>query len=340
MNIRFYFSVLLLLFSITSLAQTASEHYDKAMMYKGRENYTEAWRNLSKAMVLEPDNKVFKSEMANIQYMRRAFYEAIPLYEEMLSEDEENLIYLTRLAEMCSMSPQKLKGAKYAERASKMKPTDGEVNMILAQTYMEVDYYKEAIRLFQEAEKALPTNKHIPYKIARCYLKMGKNREAISYYLKSIQLDPSNSSLLYDAAIAHYNANRFEEAIQLFQKAEDQGYMKTKGLYQNWSLPYIAIRDYTNAISFLMKAKELAPYDKNLSLDIADVYMEASDTKKARNLLESLLEDNEDDAEVLYNLGMTYYKDGNQGKAEKYFEKAFKIDPSLKSLRYSKMGFN
>jgi tetratricopeptide (TPR) repeat protein len=337
---KFYLILLFPFVSINLLAQTANEHFEKAMMYKGRENFTEAWRNLSKAIVIEPKNSTYKSEMANIQYMRRAFYEAIPLYEEILQQDEDNLIVLTRLAEMYSMSPQKLKGMKYAERAAQLRPTDGNVFLTLAQTYMEVDYYKEAIKLFQEAEKLLPENKNIPYKIANCYLKMGKNRESVAYYQKSVDLDPNNSSKLYDAAIANYNANKFNEAIQLFQRAEDNGYMKTKSFYQNWALPYLGIRDFDKAISYYLKAKEFAPYDKNLSLDIADVYMDAHDPKKARNVLEALLEDNEEDAEVLYNLGMTYYKDGNQTKAEKYFEKAFKIDPSLKSLRYAKMGFN
>jgi Tfp pilus assembly protein PilF len=36
---------------------------------------------------------------------------------------------------------------------------------------------------------------------------------------------------------------------------------------------------------------------------------------------------------------MTFYKAGNTAKAEQYFNKAFELDPALKSLRYTKSNF-
>jgi Flp pilus assembly protein TadD len=49
-----------------------------------------------------------------------------------------------------------------------------------------------------------------------------------------------------------------------------------------------------------------------------------------------MLQLNPNDAEVIYTKGMTYYKAGNTSKAETFFNQAFNIDPSLKSLRYTK----
>jgi tetratricopeptide (TPR) repeat protein len=320
-------------------AQTASDFYEKAMIYKQKDNYTETWRLLSKAMVLEPTNVKYKHEMANTQYTRKAFYDAIPLYEEMLITDEDNLTILARLAEMYSMSPQKMKGVKYAEQALKMKPQDATINLMLARTFMEVQLYPKAVKLYQEAEKSRPNDKDIPFKIANCYEKMSRNREAVEYFNKAIQLDPDNTTKMYDAAIACINANQSKDAIALLQKAEDRGHFKSKAFYENWAICYANLQEYGRCLEYYAKAKEYAPYDKNLNLDISDTYMAAGQFKKGREVLDEMLEQNADDAEVLYSMGLSYHKEGNSGKADRYFDKAFKLDPSLKSLRYSKMSF-
>jgi Flp pilus assembly protein TadD len=52
-----------------------------------------------------------------------------------------------------------------------------------------------------------------------------------------------------------------------------------------------------------------------------------------------MLELNLNDAHVIYTKGMTFYKAGNTSKAESFFNKAFELDPSLKSLRYTKNNF-
>jgi tetratricopeptide (TPR) repeat protein len=99
------------------------------------------------------------------------------------------------------------------------------------------------------------------------------------------------------------------------------------------------MKDYDNAIAYYMKAKEYAPYDKDINLSIAETYIKKGDFGKSREILDELLETNPDDAEVIYTKGMTYYKAGNTSKAEQFFNRAFELDPSLKSLRYTKVSF-
>lgn len=318
---------------------TPEEYYTNAMSYKSKDNYTEAWRLLSKALTIEPNNTTYKMEMADIQYNRRAYFEAIPLYEEMLESDLQNMEYLTRLAEMYSMSPKKMKGIEYAERVLKLKPTDGNIHRTLARTFYEVQHYPKALAEYKEAEKTLTTDKDLPFKIAYCYMKLNDNQNARLYYEKSLTLDSENASKIYETAISCYETNYYKRALELFQMAEDKGYYKTKTFYDNWALTYLEMKEYDNAIAYYNKAREYAPYDKDINLSIAEVYMKKGDFGKSREVLDGLLEINPEDAEVIYTKGMTYYKAGNTGKAEQYFNRAFELDPSLKSLRYTKMTF-
>ncbi|MBK8145107.1 MAG: hypothetical protein IPK62_08980 [Bacteroidetes bacterium] len=155
----------LMLLSLVSTAQSATEYFENAMKYKQKENYTETAKLLAKALALDPQNKSIKQEMADVQYLRKAFFESIPLYEEMLQSDSKNLIILARLSEMYSMSPKKMKAVEYAELALKLNPTDGYVNKMLARTFYEVKHYPKAIAQYRIAEKALPTDLDVPFKL-------------------------------------------------------------------------------------------------------------------------------------------------------------------------------
>lgn len=330
---------ILLMISSPIFSQTANEYFENSMKYKAKENYTETARLLRKALDLEPENKEFKKEMAEVQYFKRAFYESIPLYEEMLENDRDNLIILARLSEMYSMSPKKIKSVEYAERAIALKPKDGEINRMLARSFLEVKHYPRALKLYLEAEKALPNDKDIPFKIANCYSEISDYGNAMKYFNRSLELDPNNATKLYQAAMSFYDGNNYKRSIELYQLAEDKGYYKTTSFYDNWAIACIELRDYNQALFYYSKAKEFAPYDRDINMSIADVYSRKGDFSKCREILDQILEINPNDAEVIYNKGMSYYKAGNTGKAEPYFNKAFELDPSLKSLRYTKTNF-
>lgn len=324
---------------VYSFAQTAQELYEKAMLYKSKENYTETAKLLSKALEQEPDNTTYLQECANAQYEKCAYFQAIPLYEKLVVDDVENLTYLARLAEMYSMSPEKLKGVQYADRAVKLNPEDGEVNKLLARTYLEVDHFPKAIKQYLKAEQALPNDKDIPAKLADCYEEIADYANSLKYYNRSMEMDPENATKIYEAAGANHNAGKYNKAVELYQLAEDKGYYKSKIFYYNWGLSYDEMKDYKAALMYYSKAREYAPYDRSLSFTLADVYINLAQFEKARDVIDGILEINPNDAEAIYNKGMTYYRAGNTGKAESFFNKAFELDPSLKSLRYVKSNF-
>ncbi len=320
-------------------AQTAVNYFEQAMRYKQNGNYTETARQMIKALELEPNNQGYRYELAEAHYLSKKFYESIPIYEELIKSDEKNIIVLARLSEMYSMSPQKMKAVEYAEKALKMKPTDGVINKMLARTFFEVKHYPKAIEQYLIAEKALPGDKDIPYKLAFCYRKTSNVPEAMNYFVKSATLDPDNANKWYEAGNSCYDAYYYDKAVSFYQQAEAKGFYKTKTFYSNWALTYVEMKDYDKALAMYNKAKEYAPYDKGLNLSIAEMYMKKGDFEKSRNMLDEVLQINPKDAEVIYMKGMTYYKAGNTPKAEVYFNQAFALDPSLRSLRYTKVNF-
>ncbi len=320
-------------------AQNINEYLLQATSYKQKENYVEAARLLNKALELDKNDMEVKRELADVQYLNKKYYEAIPLYEEIIKTDDKNIVFLARLSEMYSMSPQKFKGVEYAEKVLKFKPTDGHINKMIARTFFEVKHYPKAIEQYLIAEKALPKDMDIPYKLGLSYRKLNKFYEAMVYYIKAMELDPNNGSKIYEAANSCYDANNYKKAVELYPLAEEKGYFKTKAFYDNWAMAYEELRDFDNAILCYEKAKQFSPYDKDINLSLANAYMKKGEFGKSREIIDELLKINPKDAEAIYTKGMSYYKAGNTGKASIYFNQAFDIDPSLKSLRYAKSNF-
>ncbi len=331
--------VFFLLLSVVVSAQSAAEYFENAMKYKQKENFTETAKLLAKALEMDPQNKSFKHEMADVQYLRKAFFESIPLYEEILQTDSKNVIVLARLSEMYSMSPKKMKAVEYAEMALKLNPNDGYINKMLARTFYEVKHYPKAIAQYRIAEKALPKDLDVPFKLGFCCRNINNHGDAMACFERALQLDPTNGAKAYELANSCYDANHFVEATEYYQKAEDNKHYLSKGFYDNWAMSCVELKDYDKALFYYSKAKEFSPYDKDINLSIAETYLKKGDFAKSRAVLDEMLQMNPQDAEVIYSKGMTYYKAGNTSKAESYFNQAFHIDPSLKSLRYTKSNF-
>lgn len=70
----------LLLIAQISYAQTANENFEKAKISIQKENYTEAIRLLKLANVAEPENIDIKIALADALYLKRAYYDAMPLH--------------------------------------------------------------------------------------------------------------------------------------------------------------------------------------------------------------------------------------------------------------------
>jgi tetratricopeptide (TPR) repeat protein len=338
MKYSFCFLILFLV-NTALLFASGDEFYTKAMAQRKQENYVEAIKSLHKAIELEPENKLYKKELAEVYYLKKAYFEAIPAYEALVQKESENPLHLARLAEMQSMGSKKGVALELATKAMKMKSNDEEVVACLAKTFFEVKHYTNAIKMYEQLESITPNkNTNSSYKIAKCYVKLDRSIEAVPYFEKSIQDDPTNSYKMLEAANNCYDASNYKRAIELYTMAEEKGLPKSKTLYEQWGNTYNEMKDYNNAIAMYQKGKEYAPLDKELNFNISDAYTAKGDYRKAREILEAMLESNPKDADIIYAIGMTYYTGGNTGKAEKYFNQAFEIKPSLKENRTQKMG--
>lgn len=322
---------------LSTLTFVNATSYEDGLKWKAKGNFVEALKHFEKAKEANPANMEIAMEYANAAYQLRKYVKALPTYEEILKQDSKNITVLIRLAKMYSYSSKKFKSVEYAELAMKLKPKRLEQKIELGDAFYFVKHYPKAIELYEQIE---PATDYTLHKIAKSYEKMGNYNSASKHFAKLIEKkEKPKATLYYEYGNSLYNGQQFKLATKAFLKSKELGFYNDKLINENIALGFFAIKAYDHALEFYLEAQKASPYDKVLNLDIADCYNRLGQFNKAREVITEMQKSNPTDGDLMYAYGMTYYKEGKVSKAETFFNKAFVMKPSLKSLRYTKSRF-
>jgi tetratricopeptide (TPR) repeat protein len=162
----------------------------------------------------------------------------------------------------------------------------------------------EAKKEFRKGREINPYFHYCYYNIGLIWEKLGNPDSAIFYHQKTINLKPENSMAQYMA----------KGALGLV-------YGKLKG-------------DFEHAIPLLKEALANKPDDEGYHENLGICYAMKGDLDNSIKEFEVVLklkhEFKKEDARIFMNLALSWSNKGNKQKADENFQKAFRLDPSLK----------
>jgi tetratricopeptide (TPR) repeat protein len=334
--------VFLNIFFIINVWAIGEDDFAKGMQFKKAGNNNEAYTYLSLAYKANPTSFLFKTELADVQYLRHVTGEALNLYKELVEEDTDNMTFKFRLTKLYFES-KKYKQAIDLGATINIKsiPDENkfEFNYIMGQTYDAVKLFPKAIEYYLKAAQDYKGSIDMNYKIGSAYAGINNYTNAIVYFEKSKLMTSTNPNSIYEMSTIYYNAQNFPKAIEYAQKALAAGYEPSLSYYYELANVYYDLKDFKNCNENLLKAKEFSPYDQDVASLLAYSYYNQGALKEAREVLDEMLKLNPTNADLIYLYGLTYQKGNDMNRAEKYFDRAFKINPSLERLRVSRMKF-
>ncbi len=119
-----------------------------------------------------------------------------------------------------------------------------------------------------------------------------------------------------------------------YLKPEEKVTESKKGeIAKNIALIYIEKGQDDKAIAAMEVAKKENPNDANLMQVEADMYYRMGNMPKYREIMESIVEQNPDDAVLYYNLGVSAAQMEENERAIDYYKKAIELDPSMHNAR-------
>ncbi|GAB1295529.1 Dolichyl-phosphate-mannose--protein mannosyltransferase [Apodemus speciosus] len=200
-----------------------------------------------------------------------------------------------------SLMPQIIPGKKYAARIA---PNHLNVYINLANLIRANESrLEEADQLYRQAISMRPDFKQAYISRGELLLKMNKPLKAKDAYLKALELDRNNADLWYNLAIV-----------------------------------YIELKEPNEALKNFNRALELNPRHKLALFNSAILMQESGEVKlrpEARKRLLNYINEEPQDANGYFNLGMLAMDDKKDSEAEAWMKKAIKLQPDFRSALFN-----
>ncbi|MEW6233954.1 MAG: tetratricopeptide repeat protein [Candidatus Omnitrophota bacterium] len=221
------------------------------------------------------------------------------------------------------------------ESASAARPNLAKARVCLGNAYADAGRREEA---FQSWKKALELDPHLP----QVWLNWGNEEkraqrfsEAEACYNKALELLPTYGTAHYQLGLLYDLQGKQNDALEHFKLAAQHFYTRRAvnsrigRAYYQISRIHFSRKEIQEARAYLVRAEKMAP-------EFAPVHllkgMMSQNNKTARQAFQQAIRLNPSYSEAYYNLGALEWSEGRLELAQKLWERAIAINPSLSSL--------
>lgn len=200
---------------------------------------------------------------------------------------------------------------------------------------MEHGRWDEAQQLLARAVETCPNNVEARRNYAEALWQRGAQREAIAQLEAAMQTSQDDATMIARAGEMHRTTRNLEAASRLAERA----LRANPRLADAWALRGRVMHDYgqaQQALADLQRALSFAPDDRQLLLEVAELYRQRNQPQRALSTLQHLADcypPGEEPQRVLYLSGLAYSALGRYDDAvESLYAASVRSDPTAPIL--------
>jgi tetratricopeptide (TPR) repeat protein len=264
-------------------------------------------------------------------------------YRRAAEDDPDDPGHLHGLAQALMEQDKYAEALEQFKKLSEVEPGTAENYMRMAQLYRRLGKFDLAESSLLRAKQLQPGNLEVLYNEALLYEDQGRFEDAIKVLSDAIagvknqaagagtpsgdsssaDNNPNALAILYEQlGHAYREEQNYPAAIKTYQDMGQLGPEAQKRAQMLLIDTYRENRDLDRAIAETKKLLDAAPGDPPLTVTLAMLYAEKSDTDAATKLLRGLLRGNESDQEVYLNIAQAEERGKKYDDAEKSAAKA------------------
>ena len=194
--------------------------------------------------------------------------------------------------------------------------------------------YEDAAQAFNDAIEHNPDDAVGYVNFGNLLATLNDVERAERFFQKAITVDEKAATAYYGLANLYYNAERFIEAAKLYQKSIEHG---IEGADAHFMLAKSFEREgnHTLALPYMQRATELAPDDLEIRLAYGILLCTLEMFEHAKPELEHVIEQDVNNADAHYNLGVLYAVSTERIDDAKYhLKQAYTLVPEFDQARY------
>ncbi len=206
------------------------------------------------------------------------------------------------------------------------EPQSADVYYYIGEAYRFKGNATKALAAYNDALEVNPEFGAAYLGLARGRLMQDPNTNVEILFNEAIDRDPNFGDIYLERARYFINRNDPEAALEDLEKA-DQLMPESPAVYLVYAKAYLALEDTENALAAAEKAYSLDITTLEIYPLLGELYVETEQYQSAIDALELYLVYEEEDAFAFAELGLAYYKIGDEEAALRNFDEAFSLNP-------------
>ncbi|HXO05362.1 MAG TPA: tetratricopeptide repeat protein [Candidatus Sulfotelmatobacter sp.] len=263
-------------------------------------------------------------------------------YRKAVAEDPDDPTHVHGLAQALMSQEKFAEALEQYKRLSELEPGTWENYLRMSELYRRLGQYNEGESALLRAKQLSPGNLEVLYNEALLYEEQGRYDDAVKILNEAISgvknqtaatgtpggagAEGSNVSalaILYEQLGHAYMAQEnYPGAIRTFEEMGKLGPEVQKRAEMLLIDAYRQSRDLDRAIAEAKKGLETSPRDQGLTVTLAMLYGEKSETEAATKLLNGLLQGNDGDQGIYVDIAQVQERGRKYADAEQSAQKA------------------
>ncbi len=259
------------------------------------------------------------------------YEDAVDAFENVISMNPRDVLAHNHLGSIYHETNELDKAVAAFKRGLQIDPNHPILNYNLARTYTKLRNYPDAIRSYEAALRTRPNWPEAIKNFSNLLINCQQSEEAARIVKQSIKIHPNDPELLYALGQVYLNQFDFDNAQKSFRQASE---IKTNDVKILTALAsaYEKADESDKALETIMSAIDVEPLNTDARMQYVDTLLSVSDYDSAFKTLESMKKaDSEPDVKMMDLYGQYYITQGQNEKAEEYYEKIKKKDHHYKN---------
>jgi tetratricopeptide (TPR) repeat protein len=210
--------------------------------------------------------------------------------------------------------------------------------------------YKMAEPILQQMLLQNTRNPEVYQMLATIYYDKGQFSKAIKTFKRALEIDPTYTDASVGLSIILNDLGKYDEGKQVFLEAQTQLDKKAgkndpfvdeklSSKHEELADLYFQYKRFNEALEQLLRAQKLSTRKAEITMRIAEVYVQLGQNDRAVKDLRSLIREYPHFVPARLKLGVIYYNSNNVAEATEQWENVLMRDPQHpEALRFLKMA--
>jgi tetratricopeptide (TPR) repeat protein len=142
-----------------------------------------------------------------------------------------------------------------------------------------------------------------------------------------------DTGMYYNAGLAAVNSGQFQESIKYFEKCAEMGYLGVTPYFQIYE-SYLGLGDTAKAESVLLGLPAKFPDDKNITLNLIDLYIKSGKNEEALKYIAEAKKEDAENATLFFAAGIIHLNMNNYDAAIEELTRSIELKPDLYDTQY------